>query len=1741
MLHFIKLHNRKFHLMKKLLPLLLLLCFYNIVSAQDFSNKGKDFWITYPAHINTTNSVMGIYITANTDAAGTIKVGSQTINFTVTANTVTRKFLGPNNSGDAPNTSVYLSQNDGIATGAAIHVVSNNPVVVYAHIIYSARSGATLLLPSNVWGREYVVPSYSNVGSSAGYGTISIVAADTNTTIQITPRIASSNGVRQAGTPYTITLANPGDVYQVQFQLNGDISGTTVQSVSNGTGCKKIAVFSSTTWSAFGCTSANSGDNLYQQLFPTGAWGKSFLTAPFKTRSSDIVRVFVTDPTTTVTKMENGTTTTLTGLTSSNYYQFTTGNPTFIQANKPVSVVHYSTTQACQSGANIGDPEMIVINPIEQTINNITVFSAHKNWVPTNQSNVNNCYLNIIIKTAAAPSFKINNNTPTSSFIPITGTAYSYLQEDVTTMSLTNPVQNLKADSNFIAIAYGFGNVESYGYNAGTNVVDLTQGIVIQNQFATTTSQVTCKGTPLKLATKFPYLPTSLTWDFGNNANISPNATVGPINNPVPDSTFVDGTSGKTIYVFKLSTSYTFTATGTYPIIVTANNPTSDGCSGNQVLTYNVQVLEKPIANFYYTHTGCVGDAFNFYDSTNGFGRPTYKWAWDFGDGSALDSTKNPIKTYSSAGTGSYNVHFTSITDIGCISDTTKTVYLSSKPIAKFGMSDTTCIGKQIIFTDSSSILVGTIVKWYWDYGDGIKDTLSTNTTRIHTYNTAGTYTVSLIVESSTGCKSVAATKTFIVHVNPVPDFSLPIVCLPVGAASFANNTTISDGTVSTVTYSWNYGDGGTGNSTNGTHNYASTGPFNVKLTATSQYGCIKDTTKTLSTIYVAPHADFTVTPETCLRDSTTFTDVNDAGTGNTITNWYWNRDALGSSIYVDTAQNFKYRYGVAKTYTVKMYFKTDKGCISDTATKTLVVNPLPTAAFINTSPLCEKNDIQFTTQSVPNAGNITRWYWDMGNGVTNNFTNNASFNQQFATWNNYTVKHMVETDKGCKSDSSIKTLNIRPLPHVGFIIPEVCLSDANAVFTDTTSIADGSQASFSYNWTFNVTGVTPGPVPATSIIKNGVTKYFKSDNYEVKLKVTSSAGCIDSLKQAFTVNGSIPKADFIVLNETSLCSNLPVQIKNTSSVDFGWLTKLEIYWDYLNQPTLIYTDNNPTPNQIYSFNYNNFQQPANKPFSIKLVAYSGGICSDPKTKIITLNASPKTQFITMPGICFEAAPRQITQATEIGGVTGASPAFQYYGTGVSSTGLFNPAIAGVGTFPIKYLYTSNIGCQDSSTQNITVWPSPEAKFGISSPVCEKNAITISDSSKANFSNIIKWDYSFGDATSVIRNNNSDFTKTYTSGNSYNASLIVTTDSGCISTPFNKTIKVNYLPIVDFTLPQICLPDGNGTFNDISTIPDNSEALFSYLWDFGDANNTTPSTLKNPTHQYTQLAPMGGYLVKLKITTKDNCIDSLTKPFSNVYPQPKASFGVIPATRQVCIGDTLFFTDSSQGLTSSVNKWNWTFGDGSNSILQNPYRVYTDTGSFTVQLFIYNNQGCISDTAKDVMTVHPYPKLNAGPDLFVLEGGTIQIKPTFYATNPSFLWSTTTYPVTYLDTITIAYPKSTPPDDITYLVKLTGIGGCTVQDDVFIKVLKSPIVPNAFSPNGDGKNDTWIIQYLESYPGATVEVFDRNGNAIFNSKNYTKPWDGQYNGKPLPVGTYYYIIDPKNGRKIMSGSITILR
>ena len=1444
-------------LFKKLLGGILCCAVPALVISQDFSNKGKDFWVIYTGHVDGTNSRMALYITSDQNATGTVDVAGNIINFTVTANQVTTIRL--TNTSTPSNSLVYNGQTVGIGSKKGIHIVADRAVVVYSHILNAARSGSTLVLPTNVLGREYYVASYASVNSATGIrrSEFAVVATEDNTTIEIVPRQADASNTYPANVPFQVTLSK-GDVFQYQTANDGDLTGTYIKSVATATSpCKPIAVFSGSTWTGMGCSNAGSGDNLYQQLFPFVSWGQYYITAPFKERSFDIFRILVQDPATVV--QVNGNVLNPATLINGRYYEFnTSGNntPRIITSNRPICVMQYMITQNCDGVES--DPEMVILNSIEQTLNDITVLSARNNLTPPN-TNISRHFLNIIVKTSALGSLKIDGTSYTSAPIPIASTQYSYLQEEVTVSTNVNPAHRITCDSGFVAIAYGYGAVESYGYNAGANVRDLYQYISILNQYATVNFPATCNNTPFNFRTVFPYQPTQIQWVFGSALNAMGIANV-TISSPAYDSTWV--VSGRQVYRYSLPLQYSISTTGTYPIKIVANNPTADGCSGVQEIDYDLQVFNRPSAGFYFNTTGCVTAPVNFFDTSNTSGRAITKWNWNFGD-AGVSSIQNPSHTYPAQ--NSYLATLSVVTDIGCVSDTaTRNVNITQPPQAKFGAGVPYCVGKPVTFTDSSTASGGALLaKWYWDFGDGSPQVIATsNAPQIHTYSSTGTYTATLKVETTSGCQSFAFTKQINISISPVASFNLNgNICLPQGTATFINTSTMSDGTGPLLTYLWNFGDGNTSTAANPVHNFTTAGPFTVTLTATSNNGCKDDTVRNITNIYAQPQAVFTAPAEVCLGTPVNFNDQSTAP-NSTVTQWSWD---FGNGA-LSTMQNPVVTYLTAGTYTVKLTITSAVGCASTTATKTVIVNALPTANFTTSTPACVTGNITFTDASVPNAGSLIKWTWNFGDGNNAVLTNPAPFTHNYTNAGTYNVTLQVESNKGCKSIVLTKPITVNALPEAGFISPKVCLADPFAPFMDTSKISTGTIAGWQWNFGDPNANATN---PNTSTIQNPTHRYSNAGNYTATLVVVSNNGCTDTIRQSFFVNGSVPQADFIVQNTNVLCSNKDVIISDASSVDIGNIIKTEIYWDWTNDPTIKTTDDLPFPGKLYTHSYPEFSAPSTKTFTIRMISYSGISCLNVITKTITVLASPALRFDPVDEVCSNAAAFQITQAGSTNGLAGTGV---FSGTGVSSSGLFNPNLAGAGTHTLRYTFTGTNTCSSYVEQTITVNPTPNAF--------------------------------------------------------------------------------------------------------------------------------------------------------------------------------------------------------------------------------------------------------------------------AGPDKTVLEGGVVQLTPALNSGFPvTYAWS----PPSGLNNPNAPDPLASPVDDITYTLKVTSDKGCNTSDQVFVKVLKKPEIPNIFSPNGDGIHDKWVINALDTYPGCTVEIFNRYGQRIYYSIGYSKPWDGTVNGKPAAVGTYYYIVDPKNGRQKQAGYVDIVR
>jgi gliding motility-associated-like protein len=172
--------------------------------------------------------------------------------------------------------------------------------------------------------------------------------------------------------------------------------------------------------------------------------------------------------------------------------------------------------------------------------------------------------------------------------------------------------------------------------------------------------------------------------------------------------------------------------------------------------------------------------------------------------------------------------------------------------------------------------------------------------------------------------------------------------------------------------------------------------------------------------------------------------------------------------------------------------------------------------------------------------------------------------------------------------------------------------------------------------------------------------------------------------------------------------------------------------------------------------------------------------------------------------------------------------------------------------------------------------------------------------------------------------------------------------------------------------------------------------------------------------------------------------------------------------------------------------------------------------------------------------VQPAPPISAGPDKNIITGASVQLEATI--ANPGlyqFQWT----PANFLSDPRLLQPVATPSSTIRYVISATDTrSGCTAVDTMQVGVFTALFIPTAFTPNQDGKNDTWEIPGLAMYPSAKVYVFERAGQPVFESSNYNAGyWNGRYKGKLLPAGVYVYLIQLNDEKKtILKGTLTII-
>lgn len=962
----------------------------------------------------------------------------------------------------------------------------------------------------------------------------------------------------------------------------------------------------------------------------------------------------------------------------------------------------------------------------------------------------------------------------------------------------------------------------------------------------------------------------------------------------------------------------TISAVGTYTFRLIASDP-SVPCTDTSFVT--VRIHNIPNANFTFNpNNACAGTTINFNNTSTGTsGATTYNW--NFGDGQT-STNQNPNHVYAAGGT--YNVTLTVTNFAGCTDVQTFAVTALDIPAVAISGDDgdgntTNCllpgdptVAETVVFTNTTT----GAVSYAWDFGDG---NTSTAQNPSHTYNTYGTYTVTMTATHANGC---TATATLTVVFEKYVSAALTLNITEYSGCAPHTLNTLSNLSVNGNSYTWNFGDGTPPVTTTSivppTHTYLTAGTYTITLTAANSCNSAQATISPI-VIVGGPNANFTSSIAGfgnlgCAPQNINFTNLsNGASPAN---NYTW---VMGNgNSYTTTTTPPVQTYATQGTYNVMLV--AGSACGFDTIIQTYVIDSIPIAAIaVNPDTGCSPLTVNVTNNS---SGNNVTYSWFI-DGVLTYTTQNIPPQVFTAPPGNTAVTHTVSltVSNHCGTRTDTETILVHPA--------------VNAIFTmNTDSICAGQSITFSdgsfgdflsWQWDFGngSTSILQGPHTIT---------YPVAGTYAVRLIVNGFCG-VDTLIQTIVVN-PIPVA-VILPDVISGCAPLAVNFTNGSTIG-------GIYnWNF-GVGAIPATSTNYTPPVV------NYSVPGSSQVVLQ-VNVLGCLASD--TVTITVFALPVPSFTINPAT--GCTPLDVA-FTNTSAVTLGDTYNWDFGNLQTSTNQ-NPgnqiyiAAANDSSYTVTLTITTVNNCVATATNTILVHPLPIADFtALPDTVCANTAVAFLNNSTGASS--FAWDFDDGFTSVAISP-----AHTFTAQGTYTVQLIATTVFGCRDTVLHNVV-VDSIPTAAFNFSIECFSDTT-SFIDLST-----GGITDWSWNFGDG--TPISNTQHPLHLY---AAAGNYNVNLTVTNPAGCTHTLSQ-LVTVNPVPIANFN----SANFCLGQSTQFTDLTSGVPIA---WNWNFGDGTNAVVQHPSHTYLTAGTYTVTLISFGGAGC-SDTVTLPITITGIPTSN---------------------------------------------------------------------------------------------------------------------------------------------------------------------
>ena len=1164
--------------------------------------------------------------------------------------------------------------------------------------------------------------------------------------------------------------------------------------------------------------------------------------------------------------------------------------------------------------------------------------------------------------------------------------------------------------------------------------------------------------------------------------------------------------------------------TGTYTAQLVMN-PTAYGSKCSDTAYVTVKVYHNANVDFYYIaspQTTCV--PFIFRDTSTGAPAPlTYKWT--FGDG-GTSTLKDPVHVYLTGGT--YTVTETIVTAAQCTKSVSKTIVISSAyPSAAILSSSLNCTTLNNTFVN-----VASAANYNWFFGDPstFADT-SHLATPTYTYPTPGVYSIELIVNKGFGghCQDTAY-QTFSVY----PPFKVGYTYSPtsmwcVGMPIPFVDT--SSGYVMPSIWNWDFGDGAFSTAQSPTHTYNMPGTYTVKLVAQNSKGC-KDSLSITKTVYAKAIANIIAPTLNCYSNKVSFQTTGIAQ------KYFWN---FGDTAVNDTSwqMNPVYNYLDTGVHQIKLVLNPGQtGTCTDSTTLAVKVYAPFGVGFTYTPPyICRRNIVHFIDTSTSIAKPLT-WSWNLDDHNTLSVSQNPY--HSYLDSGRFHIKLVIKNRVGC-TDSVTKLIGVFAPPKATIGAPSLVCSGLTVgfqsltysggyfwKFNDVKKAPNDTSWRFSPIYTYSDTGtftamfvVNPGAqdscsdttyatvkvfgpiVPkfgwvhvyncpnhliqfsdsstspvmpnqwlwnfgdsTTSVLKNPTHVYKKAGNYLVKLFIQDSKGCMDSVFHTIAVDTQT-HSKFIVPPVN--CDSIVHFLATSNTTKF--------YWNF-GDVTSGAKNNDTLKSPRHVFNHTGA-------YTVTLIVYPNTGCADTSKQTINVEFGINAVFIPINSCVYDSAT---FFNNSVGGPAALKPSTWFFGDGdslVSSSASVKHKYLSANTYNITLKVVNTWGCQDSAKSTVTIYPIPIINAGRDTSICNLDTISLEAYGGANYA----WtpNYAIDDTSTAFPRVTPDVTTKYF--------VSVVTSDGCIA--MDSVLIKNINPKSDGLIfdTTIC-------YGDTVKLNARKTGGLKYLW-------TPAYALSYDTASIPLADPKVLSLYRIRILN-GNCIRYDTiKVNVKILATPDAGNDAT-----ICNNTSVTLNATGGTYYSWKPTTNMLYSDKPNPVVSP--KVTTKYFVTVVDTFV-----CLKPQTDSLMVYVDFFK-----------GGEAQHDTNVVKNIPCTLsaWGGATYlwtPSKGLNDSSSANPICTLAHDQKYVVKITDPNGCYVYDTVMVYIFPAPIalMPNAFSPNGDGLDDLIKPIFAGIRELHHFNIYNRWGQLVFTTTDLNTGWDGTFNGAEQPMGTYMYMID----------------